>query len=134
MKAAPYDMFRKDLLGTPVWMEAVQDLETANFRVMEFSGPLARWIFCFFPGKQRNRNQYCTALVSVSNLASSSIESKTWSHFICFKSIPVLLGQPTYALTNGFACGAFWGYQKDVAPFAPRRGGFSSPSKQFPSD
>jgi len=42
MKAAPYDMFRKDLLGTPVWMEAVQDLETANFRVMEFSGPLAR--------------------------------------------------------------------------------------------
>ncbi len=29
MIAAPYDIFRKDLLGTPVWMEAVQDLETA---------------------------------------------------------------------------------------------------------
>jgi len=38
MKAAPYDIFRKDLLGTPVWMEAVQDLETANFRVMELAG------------------------------------------------------------------------------------------------
>ena len=38
MKGAPYDIFRKDLLGTPVWMEAVQDIETANFRMMELSG------------------------------------------------------------------------------------------------
>ncbi len=38
MKAAPYDIFRKDLLGTLVWMETVQDLETANLRVMEFAG------------------------------------------------------------------------------------------------
>jgi len=38
MKAALYDIFRKDLLGTPVWMEAVQDLETANLRVMELAG------------------------------------------------------------------------------------------------
>ncbi len=38
MKGAPYDIFRKDLLGTPVWMEAVQDLETANLRVMELAG------------------------------------------------------------------------------------------------
>jgi hypothetical protein len=35
MNAAPYDIFRKDLLGTPVWMEAVQDLETAELRMME---------------------------------------------------------------------------------------------------
>ena len=38
VKGAPYDIFRKDLLGTPVWMEAVQDLETANLRVMELAG------------------------------------------------------------------------------------------------
>ena len=35
MKAAPYDIFRKDLLGTPVWMETVQDIETAKLRIME---------------------------------------------------------------------------------------------------
>lgn len=38
MKAAPYDIVRKDLLGTAVWMEAVQDLETAKLRIMEFAG------------------------------------------------------------------------------------------------
>jgi len=37
MKATPYDIFRKDLLGTPVWMEAVQDLETASHRVRELA-------------------------------------------------------------------------------------------------
>jgi len=35
MKATPYDIFRKDLLGSPVWMEAVQDLDTASLRVRE---------------------------------------------------------------------------------------------------
>jgi len=38
VKGAPYDIFRKDLLGTPVWMEAVQDIETAKLRMMELSG------------------------------------------------------------------------------------------------
>ena len=38
MRAAPYDIFRKDLLGTPVWMEAVQDIETAKLRVTELAG------------------------------------------------------------------------------------------------
>ena len=37
MKATPYDIFRKDLLGTPVWMEEVQDLETASLRVRELA-------------------------------------------------------------------------------------------------
>jgi hypothetical protein len=38
MNGAPYDIFRKDLLGTPVWMETGQDLETAKFRMMELAG------------------------------------------------------------------------------------------------
>ncbi len=38
MKAASYDIFRKDLLGTPVWMEAVQDIATAKLRMMELAG------------------------------------------------------------------------------------------------
>lgn len=37
MTVAPYDIFRKDLLGTPVWMEAVADLETAQKRVTELA-------------------------------------------------------------------------------------------------
>jgi hypothetical protein len=38
MRAATYDIFRKDLLGTPVWMETVQDIETAKLRVTELAG------------------------------------------------------------------------------------------------
>jgi hypothetical protein len=37
MRLAPYDIFRKDLLGTPVWMEAVQNLEIAKCRVRELA-------------------------------------------------------------------------------------------------
>jgi hypothetical protein len=37
MKTAPYDLFRKDLLGTPVWMEAVRDIETAKLRMLELA-------------------------------------------------------------------------------------------------
>jgi hypothetical protein len=36
--AALYDIFRKDLLGTPVWMEAVGDLETAERRMNALVG------------------------------------------------------------------------------------------------
>jgi hypothetical protein len=37
MNAALYEIFRKDLLGTPVWMESVQDIETAKLRVVELA-------------------------------------------------------------------------------------------------
>jgi hypothetical protein len=37
LKGAPYDIFRKDLLGTPVWMETVQHLETAKLRMTELA-------------------------------------------------------------------------------------------------
>jgi hypothetical protein len=37
MRATLFDIFRKDLLGTPVWMEAVEDLETAKRRVTELA-------------------------------------------------------------------------------------------------
>lgn len=36
MKSA-YDIFRKDLLGTPVWMESVQDIEMAKIRLTELA-------------------------------------------------------------------------------------------------
>ena len=37
MKFAPYDILRKDGLGAPIWIEAVDDLETAKIRVMELA-------------------------------------------------------------------------------------------------
>ena len=47
MKAALYDIFRRDLLGTPVWMESVQDIETAKVRVMELAGRSPAEYFVF---------------------------------------------------------------------------------------
>jgi len=38
MQGLPYCIFRKDLLGTPVWMETVQDLETAELHMTELAG------------------------------------------------------------------------------------------------
>ena len=48
LKGAPYDIFRRDLLGTPVWMEAVQDLESAKLRMIELAGrsPGEYFVFC----------------------------------------------------------------------------------------
>ena len=48
MNDAPYDIFRRDLLGTPAWMEAVQDLETAKDRMIELAGrsPGEYFVFC----------------------------------------------------------------------------------------
>ena len=37
MKPVFYDIFRKDLLGTPVWMESVQYVETAKRRLAELA-------------------------------------------------------------------------------------------------
>ncbi|PYU00067.1 MAG: hypothetical protein DMG38_09275 [Acidobacteria bacterium] len=36
MKPA-FDIFRKDLLGTPVWMESVEEIDAAKLRVTEFA-------------------------------------------------------------------------------------------------
>jgi hypothetical protein len=53
MLLAPYDIFRKDLLGTPVWMEAVQDLEIANRRIEELArrSPAEYFVFSQQTGK-----------------------------------------------------------------------------------
>ena len=33
----PYDIFKRDETGDPVWIEAVSDLETAKCRIIELS-------------------------------------------------------------------------------------------------
>ena len=43
-----YDIFKKDLHGAPVWVEAAPDLETAKLRVIELDKhrPGEYMIFC----------------------------------------------------------------------------------------
>ena len=45
----PYDIFRKDSNGVPVWVEAVPDLERAQHRVVELDKekPGDYMIFCY---------------------------------------------------------------------------------------
>ena len=37
---APYDILRKDALGTPIWVEAVENLEQAATRIRELADRL----------------------------------------------------------------------------------------------
>lgn len=37
MRLASFDIFRKDLLGNPIWIEAVHDLATAKCRLLEWA-------------------------------------------------------------------------------------------------
>jgi len=37
MKAAPYDILKKDVLGYPIWVEAVEDLRKARVRIAELT-------------------------------------------------------------------------------------------------
>jgi len=79
MIAAPYDIFRKDLLGAPVWIEAVQDLETAQLHVLELTGrsPGEYFVFC-----QKTQEIVSSTAPRLSELASlapvfSRIENRT---------------------------------------------------------
>jgi hypothetical protein len=37
MKAAPYDILKKDVLGNPIWVEAVEDFRKASVRIGELA-------------------------------------------------------------------------------------------------
>jgi hypothetical protein len=37
MKAAPYDILKKDVLGNPIWVEAAEDLRNASVRIEELA-------------------------------------------------------------------------------------------------
>jgi len=53
MKGAPYEIFRKDLLGTPVWMETVLDLETAKLHMIELAARSPGEYFVFSQGESQ---------------------------------------------------------------------------------
>jgi hypothetical protein len=37
MNAAPYDILKKDALGNPIWVEAVEDVRKASVRIEELA-------------------------------------------------------------------------------------------------
>ena len=37
MNATPYDILKKDALGNPIWVEAVEDLRKASVRIDELA-------------------------------------------------------------------------------------------------
>ncbi len=37
MRAAPYDLLKKDVLGYPIWVEAAEDLRKASARLEELA-------------------------------------------------------------------------------------------------
>jgi hypothetical protein len=66
MITQPYDIFRKDGSGEPVWVEAVENMERAKMRVIELSAhkPGQYMIFC-----QHNR-QIISTMRTVSSPAA----------------------------------------------------------------
>lgn len=66
MISRPYDIFRKDGVGEPVWVEAVDTVERAKMRVIELSAhkPGQYMIFC-----QRN-GQVISTISTVSSPAA----------------------------------------------------------------
>jgi hypothetical protein len=77
MRAAPFDIFRKDLLGTPVWMETVEDIETANLRMKQMADRSPGEYFVF----SQETNEILSSLPPrLSEFAAqflSSLESET---------------------------------------------------------
>jgi len=64
MKPA-FDIFRKDLLGTPVWMESVQDVETAKLRLTELARRSPGEYFCGLfrkPKKSFVKHRHATSI------------------------------------------------------------------------
>lgn len=37
MRAAPYDILKRDVFGNPIWVEAVEDLREATVRIKELA-------------------------------------------------------------------------------------------------
>jgi hypothetical protein len=56
MNAAPYDILKKDVLGNPIWVEAVEDLHKATLRIEE--------LVLYSPGEYIVFNQKTSQIVS----------------------------------------------------------------------
>ena len=85
MRATPFDIFRKDLLGTPVWMEAVEDLETARRRVTELAGRSPGEYFVF---SQETEEIVLNTPTRMYELAVPTSVSEIWGRWHGPHSVP----------------------------------------------
>jgi len=83
MKAATYDIFRKDLLGTPVWMETVQDIETAKLRMMELVNRSPGEYFVFSQETQEIVCDTASRFFALAVKFRSSLLVGRWAGFSC---------------------------------------------------
>jgi hypothetical protein len=56
MKAAPYDILKKDVLGNPIWVKAAEDLRKASVRIEELA--------LYSPGEYIVFNQHTSQVVT----------------------------------------------------------------------
>jgi hypothetical protein len=56
MNAAPYDILKKDVLGNPIWVEAVENLQKATVRIEELA--------LYSPGEYILFNQQTSQIVA----------------------------------------------------------------------
>jgi hypothetical protein len=66
MRSLPYDIFRKDHFGEPVWLEAVESFEEAKRRVIDLAArtPGQYMVFC------QNNQQVVSTMTSVASPAA----------------------------------------------------------------
>ena len=84
MKATPYNIFRKDLLGTPVLDGSGARPRHGEPSRKGIGGPLTGRILCFFPAIAGNCKQHAATRVCVSCLGPSFLEAKNLISFLLF--------------------------------------------------
>jgi len=63
MNAAPYDILKKDVLGNPIWVEAVEDLHKATLRIEELA--------LYSPGEYIVFNQKTSQIVTALSVSTA---------------------------------------------------------------
>jgi len=73
----PYDIFRRDSHGVPVWVEAVPDLESAQLRVVELDkqNPGDYMIFCYMTQELISAAPRPSSSIGVHDNGNSKIRS-----------------------------------------------------------
>ena len=66
MRSRPYDIFRKDNLGEPVWIEATETFEAAKRRIIDLAArtPGHYMVFC------QNNGQVVSTMTTVASPAA----------------------------------------------------------------
>ena len=67
MQTLSYDILRKDAMGTPIWLEAAPDLESAKARVSELAASApGEYVIFHSPTSKIVANLHLTPTLSIS--------------------------------------------------------------------